>query len=215
MKVDLYRDWRRASETVNMLEHKHALKVLEPRNAETGERGYHRAELHRAAREGATELDRELPARRVRACAVASKTEAEFVRRLRGQGLIVRPSLASGRNDVVGGDKVAVRPSKEHGAKRRRPSRKGLVAAPPAEGMGRAPPPHPRRSRSGTSPAVTCPPPRTAAPNALSRRRRLKPRGALIRRSRPRMTHVDWWHWTPPVTRGRRRSRAAPLSLRN
>ncbi|MFZ2175946.1 MAG: relaxase/mobilization nuclease domain-containing protein [Rhodococcus sp. (in: high G+C Gram-positive bacteria)] len=115
-KVDLYRDWKRASEAVNTLERKHGLAVVESRNANTGERGYHRAEKHRAAREGSSELDRELLARRVRACATASKTEAEFVRRLRGQGLIVRPRMASGRTDVVVGYKVAVRPSKDGGA---------------------------------------------------------------------------------------------------
>lgn len=109
-KVDLYRDWNRASEAVNLLERKHGLAVIESRNAKLGERGYHRAEQHRAAREGANELDRELLARRVRACATASRDEAEFVRRLRGQGLIVRPRMASGRSDVVIGYKVAVRP---------------------------------------------------------------------------------------------------------
>lgn len=109
-KVDLYRDWKRASEAVNRLEHKHGLAVVESRNSKIGERGYHRAEKHRAAREGSSELDRELLSRRVRACATASRDEAEFVRRLRGQGLIVRPRMASGRSDVVVGYKVAVRP---------------------------------------------------------------------------------------------------------
>lgn len=109
-KVDLYRDWKRASEAVNMLERKHGLEVIESRNAKIGERGYHRAEKHRATREGSSELDRELLSRRVRACATASRDEAEFVRRLRGQGLIVRPRMASGRSDVVVGYKVAVRP---------------------------------------------------------------------------------------------------------
>ncbi|MFC9556031.1 relaxase/mobilization nuclease domain-containing protein [Rhodococcus sp. NPDC056960] len=109
-KVDLYRDWNRASEAVNKLEREHGLAVIESRNTRTGERGYHRAEKHRATREGSSELDRELLARRVRACATASRDEAEFVRRLRGQGLIVRPRMASGRSDVVVGYKVAVRP---------------------------------------------------------------------------------------------------------
>jgi hypothetical protein len=109
-KVDLYRDWNRASEAVNKLERRHGLAVIESRNTKTGERGYHRAEQHRAHREGGTELDRELLARRVRACATASKFEAEFVRRLRGQGLIARPRFASGRSDVVVGYKVAIRP---------------------------------------------------------------------------------------------------------
>ncbi|MBC2644316.1 MULTISPECIES: relaxase/mobilization nuclease domain-containing protein [unclassified Rhodococcus (in: high G+C Gram-positive bacteria)] len=113
-KVDLYRDWNRASEVVNKLEHEHGLAVIESRNTRTGERGYHRAEQHRAHREGGTELDRELLARRVRACATASNSEAEFVRRLRGQGLVARPRFASGRGDVVVGYKVAIRPANGH-----------------------------------------------------------------------------------------------------
>ncbi|UNN05335.1 relaxase/mobilization nuclease domain-containing protein [Rhodococcus opacus] len=113
-KVDLWRSKKRASEIVAKLERQHSLAVIATRETNSGERGYHRAEKHRAEREGATELDRELLARRVRACATASKSEAEFVRRLRGQGLIVRPRFASGRGDVVVGFKVAVRPAGGH-----------------------------------------------------------------------------------------------------
>ena len=109
-KVDLWRSKKRASELAGELERKHGLAVIASRETSSGERGYHRAEKHRAEREGAPELDRELLARRVRACATASKSEAEFVRRLRGQGLVARPRFASGRSDVVAGYKVAVRP---------------------------------------------------------------------------------------------------------
>lgn len=47
---------------------------------------------------------------RVRGCASASADEAEFVRRLRRSGLIVRPRYAEGRRDVVVGYSVAERP---------------------------------------------------------------------------------------------------------
>ncbi len=49
-------------------------------------------------------------ARRVRGCAVASVDEAEFVRRLRGQGMLVRPRFARGTQDVIEGYRVALRP---------------------------------------------------------------------------------------------------------
>jgi hypothetical protein len=49
-------------------------------------------------------------ARSVRAAATASADEAEFVRRLRRQGVLVRPRFADGRTDVVTGYSVAARP---------------------------------------------------------------------------------------------------------
>ncbi|MGL5859612.1 MAG: relaxase/mobilization nuclease domain-containing protein [Angustibacter sp.] len=50
-------------------------------------------------------------ARRVRGSAAASETEAEYVRRLRRAGLLVRPRYAAGRDDVVAGYSVAERPA--------------------------------------------------------------------------------------------------------
>lgn len=50
-------------------------------------------------------------ARTVRACAGASETEAEFVRRMRRSGLLVRPRYADGRTDVITGFSVAARPT--------------------------------------------------------------------------------------------------------
>lgn len=52
-------------------------------------------------------------ANRVRAAATASRDEAEFVRRCRRTGLLVRPRFAHGRTDVVTGWSVAERP--KHG----------------------------------------------------------------------------------------------------
>lgn len=49
-------------------------------------------------------------ARSVRAAATAAQSEDEFVRRMRKNGLIVRPRFADGRNDVVTGYSVAQRP---------------------------------------------------------------------------------------------------------
>ncbi|NKS04670.1 hypothetical protein GS528_27795 [Rhodococcus hoagii] len=94
--MNLYRDYARASEAVNAAERKYGLEVIESRENGTGDRAYHRAEHQRAQRVGHSELDRTVLARRVRACASASKSEAEFVRRLRGQGLIVRHAWRPG-----------------------------------------------------------------------------------------------------------------------
>ncbi|WP_442915666.1 relaxase/mobilization nuclease domain-containing protein [Leucobacter sp. UCMA 4100] len=49
-------------------------------------------------------------ARTVRACATASESEAEFVRRMRQSGVILRPRFAEGTQDVVTGYSVAKRP---------------------------------------------------------------------------------------------------------
>lgn len=50
--------------------------------------------------------------RTVRACATSSRDEAEFVRRMRREGVLVSPRFADGRTDVVTGYKVAQRPPK-------------------------------------------------------------------------------------------------------
>lgn len=48
--------------------------------------------------------------RQVRACAAAAEDEAEFVRRVRRQGLLIRPRFAQGTQEVVVGYRVALRP---------------------------------------------------------------------------------------------------------
>lgn len=53
---------------------------------------------------------RSLLALKVRGCASASQDEAEFVRRMRRTGLLVRARFADGRTDVVAGYSVAERP---------------------------------------------------------------------------------------------------------
>jgi hypothetical protein len=45
---------------------------------------------------------------KVRAAATASESEAEFVRRMRRCGLLVRPRYADGRTDVITGYSVSV-----------------------------------------------------------------------------------------------------------
>lgn len=65
-----------------------------------------------AARSDARNIARRDLARTVRGCATASRDEAEFVRRMRREGVLVAPRFADGRTDVVTGYKVAQRPAK-------------------------------------------------------------------------------------------------------
>ena len=71
--------------------------------------GLSRAELERTAREQLAEPPRITLARLVREASVASKDEAEFVRRLRGSGALVRPRFETGGQDEVVGYSVALR----------------------------------------------------------------------------------------------------------
>lgn len=64
----------------------------------------------RIAAEMRADQPRHLLALKVRGCAAASRSEAEYVRRLRREGLIVRPRFAYRRTDVVTGYSVAERP---------------------------------------------------------------------------------------------------------
>lgn len=63
------------------------------------------------ARRWRLNLPREVLARKVRGCATAAADEAEFVRRLRKTGLLVRPRFAEGTQDVIAGYSVAERPA--------------------------------------------------------------------------------------------------------
>lgn len=56
-------------------------------------------------------LPRTVLARKVRGCAGAAGDEAEFVRRMRRVGMLVRPRFAEGTQDVITGYSVAERPT--------------------------------------------------------------------------------------------------------
>jgi hypothetical protein len=104
-----YNDRPRVQKAAREIEAKYGYRQLGTLNAE---RGYHQAEKQIAERQGLVELPRETLQRSVRAAASASVDEAEFVRRLRGTGVLVRPRFAPGTTDVVEGFSVAVRPAK-------------------------------------------------------------------------------------------------------
>jgi hypothetical protein len=108
-KAVTWQDFRRAQDVTAELERAYGLQVLESRDIGRGDRGVKPGELERTAQGTARETQRATLARRVRACATASRDEAEFVRRLRREGLLARPRYAAGRDDVVLGYSVALR----------------------------------------------------------------------------------------------------------
>lgn len=109
-KADVWRDYARAGQAAQAIEAAQGLTVIESRQLGRGARGVSGAEVNKAARLGEPEPARAGVARVVRAVSVAAVDEAEFVRRARLAGLLVRPRFAAGTTDVVVGYSAAVRP---------------------------------------------------------------------------------------------------------
>jgi hypothetical protein len=99
----------KSQQAARTLEKKYGLNAVGTLRAE---RGFTPAEQSKAVRQGLPEVERHSLARKVRVCAGASTDEAEFVRRARREGVLVRPRYAAGRTDVVTGYSVAERPRK-------------------------------------------------------------------------------------------------------
>ncbi|MCH6472597.1 relaxase/mobilization nuclease domain-containing protein [Sinomonas terrae] len=102
-----HNDFRRAQAACAELEAEHGLRVVRGVHSE---RGYHPKERERANAKGAPELDRDRLQRALRAASTASMDEAEFVRRLRRTGILVRPRFAHADTATVTGYSVALRP---------------------------------------------------------------------------------------------------------
>ncbi|TLM83649.1 relaxase [Pseudarthrobacter sp. NamE2] len=105
-KASTHGDYAKAQKTCRALEAKYGLEELSSVHAT---RGYERAEKATAARDQ-REMHRASLARKVRASASASGSEAEFVRRARDTGLLVRPRYAKNTTDVIVGYSVAEQP---------------------------------------------------------------------------------------------------------
>lgn len=110
-KASTRNDYKRASVAAAKLERAHGLEVVEGREVGRSARPELMRELAAVEAGETTETPSARMARTVRACATASESEAEFVRRLRREGLWVRPRFAAGGHDVVVGFSVAERPS--------------------------------------------------------------------------------------------------------
>ena len=105
-KASTHGDYKKAQQTCRELEVKYGLEQLSTVHAT---RGYDRAEKATAGRDE-REMHRSSLARKVRASASASATEAEFVRRARDTGMLLRPRYAKNTTDVIVGYSVAERP---------------------------------------------------------------------------------------------------------
>ncbi|MEV0712748.1 relaxase/mobilization nuclease domain-containing protein [Nocardia aurea] len=104
--ADARRDWPRAQAAARVIEKEFGLRVLASREFGGTEQATRPDERARAARVGAPETDRDALRRRVRAVALASESEAEFVRELRQGGVMLRPRYAKGGTDEVVGYSV-------------------------------------------------------------------------------------------------------------
>ncbi|WP_020108316.1 relaxase/mobilization nuclease domain-containing protein [Nocardia sp. 348MFTsu5.1] len=113
-KVALWDDWKKSQRAAHALEMKYGLAVTEGRASGIATRGYSRAERHKAAGKGG-EPARLTLARNVRACASAAVDEADFVRRVRAEGMLIRPRFAAGTEDVVTGYSAALAPRTAQG----------------------------------------------------------------------------------------------------
>jgi hypothetical protein len=107
-QVDIWQDRRTLSKVLAQIEHNYGLTVVQGREGE-GMPGLSRAELECTARDQRAEPPRLTLARIVREASVASRDEAEFVRRLRGTGALVRPRFETGGKEAVVGYSVALR----------------------------------------------------------------------------------------------------------
>jgi hypothetical protein len=111
-KVNVHRDRQRSQDVARDLEVKYRLQLTTSRIAASAERGEKPSERSIAERAGAAEVKARRLERGVRAAAGAAQTEGEFVRRLHQVGIVVKPRFAAGRDDVVAGYSVAIRPQK-------------------------------------------------------------------------------------------------------
>ena len=106
-------DWqskKRSREAADAIEARYGLRPVKDHSADRGTPGYTAAELGRAERERAGEVDRLQVTRRVRAAAALSTSEAQFVRTARTLDLLVRPRYAKDGTGAVVGYSAAVAP---------------------------------------------------------------------------------------------------------
>lgn len=106
-KASTHGDYKKAQQTCRELEVKYGLEQLSTLHAT---RGYDQAEKATAVRDE-REMHRSSLARKVRACSSAAGSEAEFVRRARETGMLLRPRYAKNTTDVIIGYSVAERPA--------------------------------------------------------------------------------------------------------
>jgi len=109
-KASIWQDRVKLSEACSTFERDYGLTVVDGRTRESVP-GVSRAEDEIAARRGRAEPERDTLARNVRAASVASRDESEFVRRLKVEGIIVRPRYEQGSTERIAGYSVALKPA--------------------------------------------------------------------------------------------------------
>lgn len=110
-KASVHKDFERSQMISRELEREYGLQVYQAPEREYPERGVRPGARESAQRRGYDEPDMRRLERAVRAAASSSQEEGEFVRRLRQSGVLVRPRFATGRDDVIAGYSVALRPT--------------------------------------------------------------------------------------------------------
>ncbi len=114
--ANVHNDRPRAQKVCGELEREHGLRVVEGRTAKRGVRATDHRQAERAEREHRKGLidspvpDRDQLEAAVRVAAGAAVSEAEFIRLLRADGVLVRPRFAAQRADEVVGYSVAIEP---------------------------------------------------------------------------------------------------------
>lgn len=111
-KASVHHDFSKAQTITRELEREFELRPLHESERAGAQRGEKPAERESSLRRGATEVDAKRLERSLRAAATASQDEGEFVRRMRRDAILIRPRFAVGRDDVVVGYSVALRPEK-------------------------------------------------------------------------------------------------------
>lgn len=100
--VSTWQDQKKLSNSVREIEQDYGLTVIDARWKGTGVPASVRGEMERASREGRPEVDRSHLERVVRAAAVISSDEAEFVRRVTNEGVLIRPRMSDDGRWVIG-----------------------------------------------------------------------------------------------------------------
>lgn len=110
-KAETWKDFPRSQQACREIEQEQGLFVI---RGVSSHRQLSPGEREASIRRGRVEPERDTLERIVRAASVSAVTEDEFVRRLRGEGLLVRASL--GKEGQVRGFSVAVKPPKDERA---------------------------------------------------------------------------------------------------
>lgn len=103
-----YRDWPTAQKVCRELEQRHGLTQVLGAKHGTATRGATPVELAQQKASGGAMTQRDELGQRIRAAAVASASEAEWLRRVRADAVVI-PRFAEGTTDVVAGYRAALK----------------------------------------------------------------------------------------------------------